>query len=63
VVVGDFFFYFSDNIENVWFFIVVSVSTDTEIDLIFGSIIFIGDSSTKDRIGRSHGYVAENISV
>ena len=59
----DFFFDFFDNFENVRFSIVISVSSDTEVDFFRIFIVIESDGGSKDWIWWSHGDMGEEIVV
>ena len=53
----------ADNIENVWFFIVVSVGTDTEVNLIGVSVLLVGSSGTENDIWGSELQMTEIVLI
>lgn len=60
-VVQDHFLGFSDHIEDIWFAIVVSVGTDSEVDL---PGVFVGvesNAQTEDWVWGSLGDCPENV--
>ena len=48
----NFFLSLFNNIEDIWLFVVVSVGTDTETDLVWISVLFVGSCGTEDDIRR-----------
>ncbi len=59
----DFLLNFLDNLEYVWFSVVVSVSSDTEIDLVGALVVIEGNGGSKDGVWGSHGHVGEEVIV
>ena len=59
-VVGDnFSLNLADNWEDIWLSIVVSVGTDTEVDLLWVLVVLEADSETEDWVSWGHWNVGE----
>lgn len=52
---------FPDHVENVWFAIVVPVSSDSQVDLLGVFVSVESDADPKNRVWRCHGNASEDI--
>ena len=59
----NFLFNFLDNLENVGFSVVVSVSSDTEVDFVGTLVVIEGNGGSEDGIWGSHGDMGEEVVV
>lgn len=53
----------ADNFENVWFFVVVSVGADTEVNLVGISVLLVGSGGTEDDIWGSELKMSEIVLI
>lgn len=59
----DFFFDLLDDFENVWLTIIVSVGSDTEVDLFVTLVIIVGDGGAENWIWGCHSDMREEVVV